>query len=204
MEDYRTIRASSEAEVEEKRSRFLALLAPVKTEEEARTLLDEVRHTHHAARHHVFAWILRDGGERCSDDGEPAQTAGLPALEVLRHAEIQDVVVIITRYFGGTLLGTGGLQRAYTAAAKAAVEHAEIVTYTTCVRLTGTVPYPMEQRLRYLAQQAGAKEEPPVYDSAVTLSFVLPQQQAGELAEALQEAMRGDSFSASEPFHTLF
>ncbi|MDO5601897.1 MAG: YigZ family protein [Oscillospiraceae bacterium] len=204
MEDYRTVKQESAAEVEEKRSRFLAVLKPVQTEEEAKLALEQVRRTHHAARHHVYAWVLRNGGERCSDDGEPAQTAGMPVLEVLRHAGITDVILIVTRYFGGTLLGTGGLQRAYTAAAKAAVEKAAVVTFTACVRVSVSVPYALEQKIRYFAQQAGAAEEAPVYAEKAGLCFVLPQTKASGLAQGLQEMLRGGRADVSEPFYTLF
>lgn len=204
MEAYCTIKGKSEAAVEEKRSRFLAQLTPIKTEEEARALLESIRRAHHAARHHVYAWRLQNGGERCSDDGEPAQTAGLPVLAVLRHAQITDAALVVTRYFGGTLLGTGGLQRAYTAAAEAALAQAEIVTYTACVRITLHAPYALEQKLRYLAQQAGAREETAAYAQEVSLSFVLPQEKAAGLANAMREILRGASVEQSAPFHLLF
>ena len=120
---YNTIAAGSEAigEFEDRRSRFIASLRHVEGEEQAAAHLAEIRALHHDARHNVPAWILADGRERCSDDGEPQRTAGMPALEVLRGAGLMDVSVVVTRYFGGTLLGPGGLVRAYTAAVQEAV-----------------------------------------------------------------------------------
>ncbi|HJF45506.1 IMPACT family protein, partial [Thermophilibacter provencensis] len=120
---YRTLRGGAEAkgEVEDRRSRFIAQLAHVGGEGDAEAFIAEVRSRHHDARHNVPAWILADGRERCSDDGEPSRTSGMPTLEVLRGAGLADVCCVVTRYFGGTLLGPGGLVRAYTAAAQAAV-----------------------------------------------------------------------------------
>jgi len=124
---YRTLcaRADASAEVEDRRSRFIALMRHVESEAEADAFVAEVRARHHDARHNVPAWILADGRERCSDDGEPQRTAGMPVLEVLRGAGLADVCCVVTRYFGGTLLGPGGLVRAYTGATQAAVAGAE-------------------------------------------------------------------------------
>ena len=122
-EEYRTMADGFEAtgEFEDRRSRFIAQLAHVTSEREAREFIDAVRARHHDARHNVPAWILGDGREHCSDDGEPSHTAGTPTLDVLRGAGLADVCCVVTRYFGGTLLGPGGLKRAYTAATQEAV-----------------------------------------------------------------------------------
>ena len=115
MSSYTTIEGRAVAEIEEKKSRFIASLAHVETEEEALAFLEEIRAANRMARHNVYAYILRQGGAgaagrgRYSDDGEPQKTAGLPTLEVLQHAGLTDVVCVVTRYFGGVLLGTGGL-----------------------------------------------------------------------------------------------
>ena len=115
MEDYRTIRGTATGEYEEKKSRFIAQLSFADSEEKAVAFLEQVRAANRTARHNVYAYRLREGNrERYSDDGEPAKTAGTPALEVLQHSGLTDLVVVITRYFGGVLLGTGGLVRAYT------------------------------------------------------------------------------------------
>ena len=110
MEDYRTIRGTATGEYEEKKSRFIAQLSFADSEEKAVAFLEQVRAANRTARHNVYAYRLREGNrERYSDDGEPAKTAGTPALEVLQHSGLTDLVVVITRYFGGVLLGTGGL-----------------------------------------------------------------------------------------------
>ena len=115
MEDYRTIHGTATGEYEEKKSRFIAALSFADSEEAAVAFLEQVRAANRTARHNVYAYRLREGNrERYSDDGEPAKTAGTPALEVLQHSGLTDLIVVVTRYFGGVLLGTGGLVRAYT------------------------------------------------------------------------------------------
>ena len=120
---YKTIIESGSGEYIEKKSRFIGELVPVSSEEEAFAYLDAVRKKHYNASHHCFAYVLgeKNQTERASDDGEPSGTAGRPILHVLEGEEICNALIVVTRYFGGTLLGTGGLTRAYTAAAKAAV-----------------------------------------------------------------------------------
>ena len=124
MDQYRTIRGTSTFEYEEKRSRFIATAAFADTEEAALAVLEKVRAANRTARHNVYAYVLQNGRTRYSDDGEPAKTAGTPVLEAIGHAGISDVIVVVTRYFGGILLGTGGLVRAYTAAASGALQSA--------------------------------------------------------------------------------
>ena len=105
MEDYRTIRGTAIGEYEEKKSRFIGQIAPVSTEEEALAFIAEVKAAHRMARHNVYAYVLRGGRVRYTDDGEPAKTAGMPTLEAIQHAGLEDVAVVVTRYFGGILLG---------------------------------------------------------------------------------------------------
>lgn len=133
MESYSTIGGGCTAEIEEKHSRFIAELMPVTTEAQAADFLASVRKKHRDARHHCFAYLLKDGAARCSDDGEPSGTAGVPILEILRHSGLSDVCLVVTRYFGGTLLGAGGLLRAYSGVAADAVGIAVRVTLTNCV-----------------------------------------------------------------------
>ena len=134
MQDYTTVRGTASAEIEEKHSRFIASVSFADTEQAALDFLASVRAQHRTARHNVYAYVLREGNRtRYSDDGEPAKTAGLPVLEAIQHAGVTDCVVVATRYFGGILLGTGGLVRAYTASAAAGLAAAEIVTVRSCV-----------------------------------------------------------------------
>ena len=127
MDSFFTLQSNIEASGEfvDRKSRFIAQLVHIESEDEANAFIEMVRKRHYDARHNVSAWILVDGRERQSDDGEPSRTSGMPTLEVLRGAELKNVCCVVTRYFGGTLLGPGGLVRAYTAATQAAVAAAQ-------------------------------------------------------------------------------
>lgn len=126
----RTIRESVSGSITERKSKFIAYLIPVKNEQEALEFLQTIKKKHSDAKHNVYAYMLCDNNiVRYSDDGEPHGTAGLPVLEVLRKEGLTDITAVVTRYFGGILLGTGGLVRAYTAAVKTALKQAEIVVF---------------------------------------------------------------------------
>lgn len=206
MEDYRTLRGTGTGEYEEKHSRFIALAAFVDTEEKALAVLEQVRAANRTARHNVYAYCLRkDSRVRYSDDGEPAKTAGLPVLEAIQHAGLTDVIVVVTRYFGGILLGTGGLVRAYTSAAKAALENATIVTIRSCVTGQVTVDYSLYERAALLIGQSGAQMEEPVFEDRVTLAFTMPEGTEGPLVTALGELTRGrDPVTISQPQYLPF
>jgi len=206
MNDYRTIRGTSVAEIEEKHSRFIASAAFADTEEKALAFLEKIRSENRTARHNVFAYCLREGNRvRYSDDGEPAKTAGTPVLECIQHRELKDVIVVVTRYFGGILLGTGGLVRAYTASATAALDAAQVVTVRACVRCRVTVEYGLYERAMLLISGAGAQAEEPVFTDKVELCFVLPAGQEQPLIPAFRELTRGAAqLECSEPFYTPF
>ena len=130
MERYRTIKKAGHAEITEKKSVFIGQAMPVNTEADAIAFVNSVKKHYPDARHHVYAYVLRENSSmRFTDDGEPQGTAGMPVLDAIRKNGCTDVVIVVTRYFGGTLLGTGGLVRAYTAAAIGALESAEIIRY---------------------------------------------------------------------------
>ena len=205
MNSYTTIDGRAVAEIEEKKSRFIASLAHVETEEEALAFLDEIRVANRMARHNVYAYVLRGGRVRYTDDGEPAKTAGTPVLECIQHRELKDVIVVVTRYFGGILLGTGGLVRAYTASAAAALDAAQVVTVRACVRCRVTVEYGLYERAMLLINGAGAQAEEPVFTDKVELCFVLPAGQEQPLIPAFRELTRGAAqLECSEPFYTPF
>lgn len=150
-ESYRTVRAAAEAGFTEKKSRFIGTVAPVGTAEEAEEFLRTVRARHRDARHHCFAFRLRDGGlRRFSDDGEPRGTAGRPILETLILESLENVMAVVTRYFGGVLLGTGGLFRAYQEGCRRAVAAAEIVTMRKATELRLSAEYACYEKLRRL------------------------------------------------------
>ena len=143
MQSYLTIATEAQAEFIEKKSRFIGTIKPVTTEAEALELISSLRSTHWKASHNCYAYILREGNiQRYSDDGEPQGTAGVPMLEVLKREEMTDIVVVVTRYFGGTLLGAGGLVRAYSHSAKIALDAAKIIRMCQCVEFALELPYP--------------------------------------------------------------
>ena len=192
MSDYRTISGTSTFTYEEKRSRFIAVAAFADTEEKALAVLNRVRAANRTARHNVYAYVLRqDGRTRYSDDGEPAKTAGTPVLEAIGHAGLSDVIVVVTRYFGGILLGTGGLVRAYTAAASGALSAAEIVTMRQIVRCRVRLPYALFEQAQRMVTAAGGKLDEPVYDDAVTLLWKMPAGTESGLCASLRELSRG-------------
>lgn len=121
MDKYITVASSASAEITEKKSRFIAYITHIETKEEADEFIQSIKKKHYDARHNVYAYILSDGEKKYSDDGEPSKTGGFPVLEMLEKEEITDVCCVVTRYFGGTLLGVGGLIRAYTSASKEAL-----------------------------------------------------------------------------------
>ena len=135
-EEYKIIYQGGEGEIVEKKSRFIASCIPVKSEEEALGFIESVRKKYWDARHHCYAYVLGERNElmRCSDDGEPQGTAGKPMLDVLLGAGVHDALVIVTRYFGGVLLGTGGLVRAYSGAARAGTESDRVRVSTAVSR----------------------------------------------------------------------
>ena len=192
MSDYRTIAGTSTFTYEEKRSRFIAVAAFADTEEKALAVLNRLRAANRTARHNVYAYVLRqDGRTRYSDDGEPAKTAGTPVLEAIGHAGLSDVIVVVTRYFGGILLGTGGLVRAYTAAASGALSAAEIVTMRQIVRCRVRLPYALFEQAQRMVTAAGGKLDEPVYDDAVTLLWKMPAGTESSLCASLRELSRG-------------
>ncbi len=203
---YLTLRAGEEAvgEFEDRRSRFIAQLAHVTSEAEAEKFVAEVRARHHDARHNVPVWVLADGRERCSDDGEPSRTAGVPALDVLRGAGLADVCCVVTRYFGGTLLGPGGLVRAYTAATQAAVaaarEAGRVVEMTLVTPVTVQLPYALYDRVRRLAADRGGRVVDSLFAEDVQLSLVFRSGDEEPFMAALYEIANGEDLArAGEP-----
>ena len=201
MPDYRTIRGTACYTYEEKRSRFIGTVSFADTEEAALGFLNRVRAANRTARHNVYAYVLQSGRVRYSDDGEPAKTAGTPVLEAIQHAGVSDVVLVVTRYFGGILLGTGGLVRAYTAAASGALAAAELVQMRSVVDCALAVPYAQYEPVRRLIEQAGARLEEPEFADKVTLRWRQPAGEERALCAALDEALRGAAAVTVTPPH---
>ena len=199
MEAYKTIQGTAQARIEEKKSEFIAHAAFADTEEKALAFLNGIRAKHRTANHNVYAYILRD------DDGEPAKTSGLPTLEAIRPAGLVDCIVVTTRYFGGPLLGTGGLVRAYTAAANAVLAAAKQVTVQVCVRGVLRVEYPLYELAQRLLADAGARLEEVQFADRVTLPFVMLAGGETQLLPKLQELCRGSAdIMFSKPYFAPF
>lgn len=202
---YRTIEGDAGAEIVEKKSRFIARLRHVETEEEALALIDEVKAANRTARHNVYAYALRSGRVRYTDDGEPSGTAGMPVLETLQHAGLQDVACVVTRYFGGVLLGTGGLVRAYTRAVQEAIARAAAVTIVPCSDVTLTVPYSAYEQVVRIASAHDAQTLSCDFTDTVAMVLRLPAGAEGPLVTALVELLRsGDGISVGEPHDAPF
>lgn len=184
---YLTIRANSTSEYIEKRSKFLGRAFPCKTEEEAQVLLEKLRSQYWDARHNCFAFVVDDGRtSRFSDDGEPHGTAGKPILEVINGKGLVNVLVVVTRYFGGVLLGTGGLVRAYTVATKDALENAEIVEMVPCTVCEVCCDYQDHATLLKLTESK-AQILDTAFTEKVTLSFALKDEDIEDYEKALTE-----------------
>ena len=188
---YGTVLQEAEASFVEKRSRFIGRCRPVATEEEAQDFIAGVRKRHWDAAHNVWAYVLRDGAMRYSDDGEPQGTAGQPALNVLLKRELTDCAVVITRYFGGILLGAGGLTRAYAQGAAQAVQAAGEVDMRPCLRGDIRCSYAQYGMVAPLVAACGGVVEEADYTEAVRVRFHLPQERRGELEKALTERSCG-------------
>ncbi len=152
LESYLTISSTSTAEIVERKSKFIAKVIPVENEEQAFEELEKVKKENRDARHNVFSYRIANGAERASDDGEPSGTAGVPILDILRGSKLQNVLVVVTRYFGGILLGTGGLVKAYTDSAKEALKRAEVVEKVLQKQYEIEVPYSYNDKIIYFCK----------------------------------------------------
>ena len=206
-DNYRILLSGGEGEIVEKKSRFISTIRKCETEEEAVAFIEEMKKKYWDARHNCSAFIIGSRGEltRCSDDGEPSGTAGRPMLEVLTGSGIRNIAVVVTRYFGGTLLGTGGLVRAYTDATKAAIEAADVVTVSVCVDIILEVPYSLYEQLCRIAEAAGAKLAESDFAENVLLTFRMLDGTQAPFLEKLTELTRGQSeIIVTEPFDAAF
>ena len=178
-DSYKILYAGGENEIVEKKSRFIATLRPVNSEEEAAAFIAEMKKKYWDASHNCSAFTIGRNHEltRCSDDGEPAQTAGRPMLDVLLGEDIHNVCAVVTRYFGGTLLGTGGLVRAYSGAVKAGLSAACVVEKKRGFRMEVETAYGGVGKIQYLLGQAGITVLDSVYTDKVTYSLLVPASQ---------------------------
>ncbi len=190
-ECYTTIGKQAQAEIVEKRSRFIANVKPVCTEDEALAFLEEMRRTYRDATHNVYAYIVRENNiMRYSDDGEPGGTAGLPVLDMMRKEGICDLIAVVTRYFGGTLLGTGGLVHAYSKSAKEGLKAAGLLDMILCQRLSLTCEYTQLGKLQHtLAGFPDVMQQEAIYADRVEIPICLPAEQAEDFCAAITDTM---------------
>lgn len=176
-----------------KKSRFIADIKPVDSEEEALDFVEEVRKKYWDARHHCFAYIIGERGQvsRCSDDGEPPRTAGKPMLDVLEGEGLRGVCAVVTRYFGGTLLGTGGLLRAYQGAVKAGLESCVVVEKKPGRRLEVTADYNGSGKIQYIAAQSGIHTLDVQYTDKVVFLLLAPSDQEDLICKKITEGTNG-------------
>ncbi|MCR5306969.1 MAG: YigZ family protein [Oscillospiraceae bacterium] len=193
MTEFTTAAAPVEASYTEKRSEFIAQLFPVSEPEECLRLIDSIKARHHKARHNVWAYRLRSGDvSRYSDDGEPQGTGGIPVLSVLQKAGLTDVCVVVTRYFGGVLLGASGLTRAYSEAAARAVQTAEKLHYCEAYRVRLSAEYGMYGKVSYLLPEYGVIDAGSDFGEQVSLLFDIRTDRFSALSARLTELFGGD------------
>lgn len=172
MKEYVTIAQRAEDDFFERKSQFIGYIAPVSTEEEALAFLAEIRAKHRDARHNCFAYILQNGVKRASDDGEPQGTAGVPIMEVVEREGLTDVIVVVTRYFGGILLGAGGLVRAYAHAAKLAVDAAQRKVMSPAVLVEMQMDYNQYGRINNVLSKYTAIVQDTAFTDLVTMRIL--------------------------------
>lgn len=192
-EAYKIVYKAGTGEIIEKKSRFIAEIRPIESEEEAQAFVAEMRKKYWDARHHCSAYVLGENNEtaRCSDDGEPAQTAGRPMLDVLLGQQLHHVCAVVIRYFGGTLLGTGGLVRAYSGAVQEGLKHCVILEKCLADRLKLTVDYSDLGKVQYLLAEAGISVLESEYGANVVLTVLVPVAQTGLMEKKLTEGSSG-------------
>lgn len=191
-------------EIEEKKSRFIANVAAVYTEEEAAAFIEAKKKQYWDARHNCYAYVLGERGQtlRFSDDGEPAGTAGKPILEVLVNSGIRNLAVVVTRYFGGTLLGTGGLVRAYTKAAQAGLAASDVRTMCYGYEITVVTDYNGVGKIQYLLGQRGISVTEVDYAEQVTMRVKVPYEKKDGVVHDITEATAGKAgITVSEPVY---
>lgn len=192
-ERYRMLSKGAQAELVEKKSRFIATIRPVSSEEEAVAFIEEMKKKYYDARHNCSAFVIGSKGEltRSSDDGEPSGTAGRPMLEVLTGSGIRNIAAVVTRYFGGVLLGTGGLVRAYSGAVKMALEQCETITRRYGVQMLIKTDYNGVGKIQYLLGSKDVVIQDSVYAADVQMTVLVPIEEYDRLCKELVEATNG-------------
>ena len=190
---YKTVYQGGEGEITEKKSRFIATVRPVKTEEEALAFLEEMKKKYWDARHNCYVYSVGKNREytRCSDDGEPSGTAGRPMLDVILGEDIYDVAVVVTRYFGGVLLGTGGLVRAYSKAVQEGLRNSTVIEKKYGYSLSVTTDYTGIGKIQYIAGERSLPILDSEYTDKVVLKLLVPDDQIEEVKKTITEGTNG-------------
>lgn len=190
---YKTVYQGGEGEITEKKSKFIATVRPVKTEEEALAFLEEMKKKYWDARHNCYVYSIGKNREytRCSDDGEPSGTAGRPMLDVILGEDIYDVAVVVTRYFGGVLLGTGGLVRAYSKAIQEGLRNSTVIEKKYGYSLSVTTDYTGIGKLQYIAGERGLPILDSEYTDKVVLHLMVPSEEREAVEKEITEGLNG-------------
>ena len=193
LEQYRTVYEGGEGEITEKKSRFIATVHPVEREEEALAFLEEMKKKYWDARHNCYVYSIGMNREftRCSDDGEPSGTAGRPMLDVILGEDIYNVAVVVTRYFGGVLLGTGGLVRAYSKAVQEGLAASKVILKQKGIALKITTDYTGLGKIQYIAGERNIPVLDSEYTDKVVMKLLVPVQDVGSVQKAITEGMNG-------------
>ncbi len=195
QEEYKIVYRGGEGEIVEKKSRFIAEVRPVHSEEEALEFIESVRKKYWDARHHCFAYAIGAQNQtlRCSDDGEPSGTAGKPMLDVITGEGLHDTVVVVTRYFGGTLLGTGGLVRAYQGATKEGIKESTVITKKPGFRYLLNTDYTGLGKIQYILGQRGITVQDTEYTDKVVIKVILPSEEEQAVVAEITEGTNGQT-----------
>jgi len=188
--EYLTVAKEAVAELEEKKSRFIATVKPTQTEEEAQSFVQSLKTKYWDATHNVYAYYICGGSlvQKFSDDGEPSGTAGLPVLEAIKKRGVEDVTVVVTRYFGGTLLGAAGLVRAYGKCASMGIEAAGIIKRQLCFETKVGLDYSMFGKIQSLVAEKGYKIKDTVYSEDVNMYLYIPVDELDKFTALITEA----------------
>ncbi len=189
VNQFLTIEEKVEAEIEEKKSRFIANIFRIQSEEDALEKLKEIKKTHRDAKHHVFAYRIANDKERFSDDGEPSGTAGVPILDILRGENLENILVVVTRYFGGILLGTGGLVRAYSEATKEALKKVSKVQMKLCTEYEVQMEYRYLDILNHYLKSKNIKVKKVDYNEIISMNIIIEKSLEEEVLKEISDVL---------------
>lgn len=193
LDIYKTIQKEAFGEFVERHSKFISYAKPVETEDDAISFINKIKTKHWDAKHNVYAYSLLKGSiMRYSDDGEPHGTAGVPVLDILKKNEVTNIVIVVTRYFGGILLGTGGLVRAYSNAAKLALDSAVVINMVSCFRAQLFCDYSLYGKISSILAELGAKIEESEFLDKVKIIFYIEKKKLNILNDKLNEVSSGE------------